>query len=42
MCNRAIPNNYGMLVSVPDQYKTQKISNKAFHNHYYALEFVPD
>ena len=42
MCNKAILENVGKLVSVPDCYKNQKLCNKAVDNYAHALEFVSD
>ena len=36
MCNRAILENGGMLESVPNQYKTQEMCNKAVDNYAYT------
>ena len=42
LCNKAILEDGGTLASVPNQYKTQEMCNKAFDNHVHALKFVPD
>ena len=38
MCDKAILENGGTSVSLPDCYKNQKINNNYLH----ALEFIPD
>ena len=42
MYDKATLGNGGMLKSVPDCYKIQKICNKAVDNYAHALEFVRD
>ena len=41
MCDKVVLENGGTLVSVPDQYKTQEMCDKAVDNYAQALEFVP-
>ena len=42
LCNKAILKDGGTLESVPNQYKTQEMRNKAVGNYVHALKFVPD
>ena len=42
MCDKAILENDGTLMSLPDCYKNQEMCNKAVDNYPHALEFVPE
>ena len=42
MCDKAILENDGLLKSVPDCYKSQKLCDKAASNYPHALKLVSD
>ena len=42
MCNKAILENDGILESLPDWYKTQKMCDKDVGNYAHVLEFAPN
>ena len=42
MCNRIVCEDPFSLTYVPDQYKTQKICDKAIDDYLATLKFIPD
>ena len=42
MCDKVFLRNGGILKFIPDNYKKQKICDKAVYNYSHALESIPD
>ena len=42
MCDKVFLRNGGILKLIPDNYKNQKICDKAVYNYSHALESIPD